>query len=247
MIKKLAKKLIYGPKSDSVAYIEHLRKIGISVGEDVTIYAPMKTLIDEQYPWLISIGNHVRITQGVTILTHDYSWSVLKRTGKGAILGASGKVTIGNNVFIGMHATILRGVTIEDNVIIGSGAVVTKDCLANGVYAGNPARRIAELDDFLEKRKKAQIAEAKELAVAYYDRYHKYPTEEVFHEYFFLFLDVKAALERPWCVAKMKQCGNYEDSLAYLEQNQPPFKDFQGFMDFCFDKEPDSAKGALSK
>ena len=218
----------------SESYIRHLRALGMRVGEDVKIYTPTKGVIDEQYPWLISIGDHVRITQGVTILTHDYSWSVLKRTEKGAILGASGKVTIGNNVFIGMHATILRGVTIGDNVVIGSGAVVTKDCPANGIYAGNPAKRIAELDTFTEKRKQAQVAEAKELATAYFDRYKKYPSEEVFHEYFYLFLSQEEAGKRPWCVEKMHQCGNYEDSVLYLKHFERPFHDFKAFMQFCF-------------
>lgn len=55
-----------------------MRKIGVEIGKDVVIYVPSKTLIDEQYPWMISIGNHVRITEGVKILTHDYSWIVLK-------------------------------------------------------------------------------------------------------------------------------------------------------------------------
>lgn len=46
--------------------------------EAIALYIPTKTLIDEQYPWMITIGDHVRITEGVKILTHDYSWSVLK-------------------------------------------------------------------------------------------------------------------------------------------------------------------------
>lgn len=234
MLKRLAKKLLYGPKATSEAYIAHLRRKGMSIGDDVTIYAPMKTIIDEQYPWMISIGNHVRITQGVTILAHDYSWSVLKIVSKGAILGTGGRVRIGNNVFIGMHATVLRGVTIGDNVIIGAGAVVTKDCLANGVYAGNPAKRIAEVDQLLEKRKRAQVDEAKEMAVTYYEKYKKYPPEEVFHEFFYLFLDKKAACERTYCVHKMHLCGNYEESLAYLDQYERPFADYQAFLKYCF-------------
>ena len=50
--------------------------------------------------------------------------------------------TIGNNVSIGTNATILP-VTIVDNVVIGAGAVVTKDILVPGVYAGNPARKLS--------------------------------------------------------------------------------------------------------
>jgi acetyltransferase-like isoleucine patch superfamily enzyme len=50
------------------------------------------------------------------------------------------KTTIGNNVSIGSNATILP-VNICDNVVIGAGAVVTKDINEKGVYFGNPARR----------------------------------------------------------------------------------------------------------
>ena len=51
---------------------------------------------------------------------------------------------VGNNVSIGTNATILP-VTICDNVVIGAGAVVTKDILVPGIYAGNPARLLRKL------------------------------------------------------------------------------------------------------
>ena len=47
---------------------------------------------------------------------------------------------IGNNVWIGMNAIVLKGVTIGENSIIAAGAVVTKDVPPNTVVAGNPAR-----------------------------------------------------------------------------------------------------------
>jgi acetyltransferase-like isoleucine patch superfamily enzyme len=49
--------------------------------------------------------------------------------------------TIGNHVSIGSNATILP-ITICENVVIGAGAVVTKNIVEPGVYAGNPARKI---------------------------------------------------------------------------------------------------------
>lgn len=58
------------------------------------------------------------------ILTHGYDWSVLK--GKyGEVLGSAGKVTIGDNCFIGMNTVILKGTSIGKNTIIGAGSVVT--------------------------------------------------------------------------------------------------------------------------
>lgn len=49
-------------------------------------------------------------------------------------------VRIGNKVWIGSNSTILPGVTIGENAIIGAGSVVTKDVPANMVAVGNPAR-----------------------------------------------------------------------------------------------------------
>jgi acetyltransferase-like isoleucine patch superfamily enzyme len=54
------------------------------------------------------------------------------------------KTSIGNKVSIGSNATILP-VTICDNAVIGAGAVVTKNILEPGIYAGNPAKLIRKL------------------------------------------------------------------------------------------------------
>ena len=51
---------------------------------------------------------------------------------------------IGNNVSIGTNATILP-VTICDNVVVGAGAVVTKDISNPGIYVGNPARLLRKI------------------------------------------------------------------------------------------------------
>ena len=51
-------------------------------------------------------------------------------------------LTIGNNVFVGVHAIILGPCTIGDNAIIGASSVVVKDVAENSVVAGNPAREI---------------------------------------------------------------------------------------------------------
>ena len=49
-VKEIGKKLIQGKRYSSETYIAYLRKLGVSIGEDCTIYVPTKTLIDEQYP-----------------------------------------------------------------------------------------------------------------------------------------------------------------------------------------------------
>ena len=54
-------------------------------------------------------------------------------------------VTIGDDVWIGANALILKGVSIGDRAIVGAGAVVTKDVAADVVVAGNPARVVKRL------------------------------------------------------------------------------------------------------
>ncbi|PYL30075.1 MAG: acyltransferase [Verrucomicrobia bacterium] len=51
----------------------------------------------------------------------------------------TGPVKIGANVWIGMNAVILKGVTIGDNSVVAAGAVVTKSIAPNTIVAGNPA------------------------------------------------------------------------------------------------------------
>mgnify|MGYP004568039819 CR=1 FL=1 len=89
MLKEYIKKIVYGDKASSEAYIKYLRNIGMKIGEESTIYVPTKTQIDTTRPWLIDIGKNVKITEGVTILTHGFDWSVLKGV-YGDILGSSG-------------------------------------------------------------------------------------------------------------------------------------------------------------
>lgn len=66
----ICRKFIYGDKASSETYIKYLRNIGMKIGEESTIYVPTKTQIDTTRPWLIDIGKNVKITEGVTILTH---------------------------------------------------------------------------------------------------------------------------------------------------------------------------------
>lgn len=61
------------------------------------------------------------------------------------ILGTEdASVHIGNNVFVGMHCMILKGVTIGDNSIIAAGSVVTKDIPANVIAGGVPCKVIKQ-------------------------------------------------------------------------------------------------------
>ena len=56
-----------------------------------------------------------------------------------------GKVSIGNNVFIGVHTIILKGVRVGDNSIIGACSVVKKDIPTNEIWGGNPAKYLLKI------------------------------------------------------------------------------------------------------
>lgn len=227
----LLKKIKYGVRFDSETYIAYLKKLGIRVGERTVVFDPRNTVIDETRPWLIKIGDDVQLTSGVKILTHGYDWSVLK--GKyGIILGSSGKVEIGNNVFLGMNTTVLKGVTIGNNVIIGSGSLVNADIPDNCVAVGTPAKVICTLEEYLEKRKRRQLEEAKELVREYRKVYHKNPDEEQLAEFFWIFCgegDKYDTLHVSW-KKKMRLLGNEEYSIEILKHNKKHFVNMEDFL-----------------
>lgn len=155
-LKNKIKVKILGYRATSESYITYLKKIGVQVGEDVVLYRPLNTTIDVQNPHLLKIGNHVMITGPVTILTHDYSWSVLKKK-YGEILGNQKETVLEDNIFIGWGATILAGSHIGSNSIIGAGSIVSGKLEGDAVYAGNPAHKIMSIEDYYIKRRKKTI------------------------------------------------------------------------------------------
>jgi len=123
--------------------LEELKARGMKVGNESYIFSAFN--FDHIYPHLISIGDYVKISTNVTILAHDASPCIV---GCGTKVG---KVSIGNNVFIGTGSTILCDTKIGNNVIIGAGTLVTKDLPDDGVYAGMPAKRICSIDEYRER------------------------------------------------------------------------------------------------
>lgn len=84
---------------------------------------------------LVSIGEDCFVGHGVMFINDTFSSGGPARGRKELWR----ETTIGDRVSIGSNATILP-VRICDDVVIGAGAVVTKDITAPGIYAGNPAR-----------------------------------------------------------------------------------------------------------
>ena len=175
-------------RRSSYTYVKYLRKKGIKIGKNVNFYGNLKDVsIDITRPSLVKIGSNLCISLPFAVITHGAELTVFREKYK-EIIGAAGKVTIGDNVYIGSDVMILKGSAIGDNVIIGAKSLVSGDIPSNSVAAGVPAKRIMSLDEFFEKRKKKSFEEAKEYAISIYETFGRMPVEEDFFEFFPLFL-----------------------------------------------------------
>lgn len=119
-------------------YIDYLKKSGAQIGENCEIY---KSANFGSEPYLIQIGNHVRINAGVQLITHDGGYWVLrsKQSGFGdefAEADKFGKIIIHDNVHVGTNSIIMPGVEIGENSVIACGAVVTHNVPPNSVWGG---------------------------------------------------------------------------------------------------------------
>jgi acetyltransferase-like isoleucine patch superfamily enzyme len=90
----------------------------------------------------VTIGKHVKLGGNVRIFDHNYHSLNPENRRNGRLDSQdvhTAPVIIGNDVFVGTNAMILKGVTIGDRAIIAAGSVVTKDVPADEVWGGNPA------------------------------------------------------------------------------------------------------------
>ncbi len=90
----------------------------------------------------ITIGDGVMMANGTYITDSDWH-TVYDRTRRA---DEATPVRIGRNVWLGDHATVLKGVTIGENSVVAARAVVARDVPANVIVAGNPATVVKELD-----------------------------------------------------------------------------------------------------
>lgn len=132
-------------KVDTRPMLEILKENGLKIGNNCHVMG--ECIIDPGHCWLIEIGNNVTLAPRVHILAHDASTK--RQLGYTMI----GKVSIGNNVFVGAGSMILPNVKIGDNVVIGAHSVVTKDIPNNSVVVGNPAKVIKSYDEYMDEKK----------------------------------------------------------------------------------------------
>lgn len=124
------------------------RSLGVNLNGRVTFYGVSRGMFGSE-PWLITIGDNVYITADVRFVTHDGGTLILRR--EIPDLEWTAPIVIGDNVYIGIRATILPGVTVGSRSIIAAGAVVSRDVPPNTVVGGVPARPICSTDEYLAK------------------------------------------------------------------------------------------------
>ncbi len=130
--------------------IKYARTIGVTVGENCRFIGSPNWGSE---PWLISIGNHVTISFDCAFITHDGATWVFRETEPYKNVVKFGRISIGNNSFVGARSTILPNVHIGNDAIIAAGSVVTKSIPDGEVWGGVPARKITTTLEYAEKCK----------------------------------------------------------------------------------------------
>lgn len=214
--------------SSQERYINYLRTRGVEVGTNLKLFGYKTIKIDITTPGYVKIGDNVTITADVTILTHDYATSVFLHAYHDYVPGRS-KVVIGNNVYIGQRAMILRGVTVGDNCIIGAGSIVTKDIPANTVVAGVPARPICSLGEYYKKRKQKVQQEVKEYVQHLWETKGSMDIED-FREEFALFWSDQIVCSDSFrrLVENVQLQGNKD---LFYRNNPPKYLSFEAFLE----------------
>jgi len=124
---------------------EYLRRQGAQIGENCFI---IPTNLGTE-PYLIKIGNHVAIANGVEFITHDgAAWIFRDEVSDAQVFGP---IVIEDNCIVGQNAILFPNIRIGRNSIVGAGSVVISDVPPNTIVVGVPARPLGSVDKYREK------------------------------------------------------------------------------------------------
>lgn len=191
-------------RSSNEKFVKYLKSKGVQMGGGIKFLYPGTVDIDLTRPSLITIGNNCFFNKNFTLHTHDWVTRVFIHAGYD-FLPSSGKVMIGNNVNTGYNVTILKGVTVGDNVFIGANSLVTKDIPSNCIAAGIPCKVICSLEEFYTKRINKSEREALIYAKSIKERFGRTPVISDFWEELPLFLDGAKVKDFPDFVPVVKR------------------------------------------
>lgn len=134
--------------------ISFLKKIGIIINGNPR-FISYKVQFDGTNNFsLIELNDNCVVTGSTLILTHDFSIyhaaiGCKKIQKNYPEFRTIGKVIIEENAFVGANCIILPGVTVGKNSIVGAGSVVTRDVPPNNIVAGNPAKVIRAIGEYV--------------------------------------------------------------------------------------------------
>ncbi len=123
---------------------QYARHLGVQVGKNCLI----DTRNWSTEPYLVSIGNNVQITRGVSIHTHGGGNAIRQDHPDFDVFG---KVMIEDWAYIGAYSQIMPGVTIGKGALVAAGSVVTHSVAPHTVVGGNPARFICTTDEYYSR------------------------------------------------------------------------------------------------
>lgn len=128
--------------------VSYAKKLGVRIGEDVNLMGSPNWGSE---PYLIQIGDHTTVSFECAFITHDGAVVRYRKQERYKKIIKVGEIKIGNHCFIGARSTILPGVEIGDNSIVGACSLVTKSIPPGEVWGGVPAKFITKTEDYLEK------------------------------------------------------------------------------------------------
>lgn len=120
----------------------------ILIGENTTVSSASFQAIESNRK--IIVGNDCMFSMGIDVWTSDFHSIINCKNGKR--INEPKDVIIGNHVWVGANALLLKGITLGNNCIIAAGSIVTKSVPENSIVAGCPAKIIKNDIDWKRER-----------------------------------------------------------------------------------------------
>ena len=130
--------------------VRYFRSCGVEIGEGVDIFGPRLFTFGSE-PYLVTIGNQVTISHNVDFITHDGALRVARAEFGGAYL--YGRISVGDNCFLGAHSILMPGVKVGAGSIIGSGSIVTAEIPPGVVAIGAPAKPVKTVEEYIDGKR----------------------------------------------------------------------------------------------
>ena len=114
-------------------------------------------------PFLIEIGDETTFSNNIRFVNHDGGQNALHFFDKYKDVRTFGRIKIGKQCLIGADCTIMPGVSMEDNCVLGAGSILTSSMPKGSVYAGIPAKFICTIEEYGEKLLQNNVLYPREL------------------------------------------------------------------------------------